>query len=136
MSRYLIICLMLVTIGCEGSIDRENRPPRRGRRHKPDTPIVEPIKDVSGRFTLMQKAQIASRVTMFKELAAGVRDGSVRTMFDVNKAVTESQIAAGTKVNEEIGERFSAEIQNGDNLKSDAATKFEVYAAELETLIK
>lgn len=126
---------MLITLGCEGSVDRENRP-RRGRRHKPDTPIVEPTKNVVGKFTDMQKAQIASRVTMFKELAAGVRDGSVRTMFDVNKAVTESQIAAGTNVNTAISERFGEEIQSGDNLKSDAADKFERYAAELETLIK
>ena len=137
MSRFILICLLGFTLGCEGTGERPERP-RRGRRHKPDTPIVEPDKPVvkPGKFTASQKTQLASRATVFRDIAGHIRDGKIKDMYDINKAITESQVAAGTKFNASLSELFGDEIQDDNGLKSDAADKFDSYAAELETLIK
>jgi hypothetical protein len=135
MRSFLILCVLATfAIGCDAPT--RDRPPRGERRKQRDKKevVVEPVK--TGEFTDMQRTQVASRVTMCKELAAGIRDGSIKSMFDVNKFITERQTSIGVAVNQTLTKRFAADIQSGDGLKSDAADKFDTYALEFEALLK
>lgn len=140
MRSFLIICVLAsMCIGCDGPNATHERRERRRRGRDKKEDIVKPVDPpVRSGFAVMQATQIDSRVTMCKEIAAGIRDGSIKTMFDINKFINERQSSIGKNVNAELTKRLAADIQaaDGDSLKPDAADKFDKYATEFDSVLK
>lgn len=132
--RAILILLCCFVIGCEGG-SGERRPRRDRRKNRDDTNIVQPVKAVG--LGVAQQEQVKSRAQGMRQLAASVRDGTMKTVWDVNKTMKDADGKIRSKFDTDIGSRFEKDLStSNDALPSNAADLFETYATELESILK
>lgn len=132
--RTISILLMFAFIGCD-----EAGGERRGRRDRRAEPSPTPITVVEyGNLYKAQCAQAKARANAMRELAESVRNGSSKTVWDVNKQFKASDQAG----REQFDKAFGAEMErvlsspNSDNLPANAADTFEKLAKEFDNVAK
>lgn len=134
--RYITILLILSLIGCDERSGERRERRRRGDEIVNPRPTPEPIE--SGNIEKAQRAQATSRAAAMRELAESTRNGTAKTVWDVNKQFKASDQIGRDAFEQVFGKEMERALSspNSDNLPSNAVESFEKFAKEFDNAAK
>lgn len=130
--RLISILLIFTLLGCD-----DNGGNRRRRRPIDDTIATPTPIEKAMPLTEAQRTQVSARASMFKELAANARNGSAKTIWDVNKFCVEYDKISRSNYDSAFSRAMANSLRtNDDNLPANAAEIFEGMAKQFEAVLK